>query len=58
MYRLKVKDSVYTIPKENIGALAYTKAIDTGYGVIDFRDTEFAIKFLTSLGMEVSEDEQ
>lgn len=54
MYRLKVKDSVFTIPKENIGLLAFTKAQDMG-AVIDPNDKEMAIRFLEGIGIEVED---
>ena len=52
MYRLKVKDSVFTIPKENIGLLAFTKAQDMDV-VIDPNDKEMAIRFLEGIGIKV-----
>ena len=54
MYRLKVKDSVFTIPKENIGLLAFTKAQDMG-AVIDPNDKEMAIRFLEGIGIGVED---
>lgn len=54
MYRLKVKDTVFTIPKENIGLLAFTKAQDMG-AVIDPNDKEMAIKFLEGIGIGVED---
>lgn len=57
MYRLKVKDSVFTIPKANIGLLAFTKAQDMG-AVIDPNDKEGAIKFLEGLGIKVEDVEK
>lgn len=54
MYRLKVKDSVFTIPKENIGLLAFTKAKDMG-AVIDPNDKEMAIRFLEGIGIGVED---
>ena len=57
MYRLKVKDSVFTIPKENIGLLAFTKAKDMGK-IIDPNDKEMAIRFLEGIGIEVEDYEQ
>ena len=52
MYRLRVNDSVFTIPKENIGLLAFTKAQDMG-AVIDPNDKKGAIRFLEGIGIEV-----
>lgn len=57
MYKLTVKDSVYTIPKENIGLLAFTKAQDMG-AVIDPNDKEMAIRFLEGIGIEVENVEK
>lgn len=54
MYKLTVKDSVFTIPKENIGLLAFTKAQDMG-AVIDPNDREMAIRFLEEIGIEVED---
>lgn len=54
MYRLTVKDSVYTIPKANIGLLAFTKAQDMG-AVIDPNDKEMAIRFLEGIGIGVED---
>ena len=58
MYKLTVVKSgmVYTIPKENIGLLAFTKARDMG-AVINPNDSENAIKFLESIGIKVEENE-
>ena len=56
MYKLTVKDTVYTIPKENIGLLAYVKAQDNGTS-INPNDKEGAIEYLRKIGIEVSEDE-
>ena len=56
MYRLKVKDSIFTIPKENIGLLAFTKAQDMGM-TIDPNDKEGAIEYLRSIGIEVEDYE-
>jgi hypothetical protein len=55
MYRLKVKDSVFTIPKANIGLLAFTKVQDMGK-IIDPNDIDGAIKFLEDIGMEVQDE--
>ena len=57
MYKLTVKDSVYTIPKANIGLLAFTKAQDMG-AVIDPNDKEMAIRFLEEIGIKVEDYEQ
>lgn len=51
MYRFTIKDSpAYTIPKENIGMLAYSK----GYKGNIF-DLDGAIKYLESLGAKFEE---
>ena len=55
MYRLTVKDTIFTIPKENIGLLAFTKAQDMGK-IIDPNDIDGAIKFLEDIGMEVQDE--
>ena len=58
MYKLTVTKTgtVYTIPKENIGLLAFTKARDMG-AVIDPRDSKNAIKFLEDIGISVEDYE-
>ena len=56
MYKLTVKDSVFTIPKANIGLLAFTKAQYMG-AVINPNDKEGAIRFLEGIGIEVSEND-
>ena len=52
MYKLKVKDTIYTIPKENIGMFAYVQAQDRGK-IIDPRNIDGAIFYLKSIGIEV-----
>ena len=52
MYRLKVKDSIFTIPEENIGMFAYVKAQDNGK-IIDPRNIDGAIFYLRNIGIEV-----
>lgn len=54
MYKLKVKDSIYTIPKENIRLLAMTKAMDLKANP-NLSIDEKAIAYLESIGIEVSE---
>ena len=56
MYKLTVVKSgtEYTIPKENIGLLAFTKARDMG-AIINPKDSENAIKFLEGIGIKVEE---
>ena len=57
MYRLKVKDSVLTIPKENIRLLAMTKAMDLGQSnlCVCFDNDEYAIKYLQGIGITVED---
>lgn len=54
-YQIKVKDSVYKIPKENITLLALQKAMDMSITHGNIHDEKTAIDFLTNLGMEISE---
>ena len=54
MYKLKVKDSIFTIPKKNIILLAMTKMFDLKKKV-DLTTEEKAIAFLESIGIEVTE---
>lgn len=54
MYRLKVKDSIFTIPKKNIILLAMTKMFDLKKKV-DLTTEEKAVAFLESIGIEVEE---
>lgn len=54
MFRLRVKGTEFTIPKENIGLLAFTKAQDMG-AVIDPNDKEMAIRFLEGIGNEAKD---
>jgi hypothetical protein len=56
VYRLKIKNSVFTIQKENIALLAFIKAQDNGE-IIDPKDKEGGIKYLESIGFEVSDVE-
>lgn len=59
MYKLKIKDMVYTIPKENICALAISKFFDIGGRLqSDLNTQEGAIEYLKSLGVEIQEDNQ
>ena len=53
MYKLTLKGKEFTIPKENIGLLAFTQAQDRGQ-IINPRDADGAIKYLESIGIEVS----
>ena len=55
-YLIKIKNSEFTIPKENIVMLALMKAIDNKVSGIPLKTNEQAIDFLESLGMEISEE--
>jgi len=59
MYRLKVKDSIYTIPKENICLLAMSKAMyrhdNTMGNTILY--PQGAIEYLQSIGIVVEKVE-
>lgn len=52
MYKLTVKDSVYTIPKGNIRYLAMTKAMDLKANV-ELNTEEQAISYLESIGIKI-----
>lgn len=54
-YLIKIKNSEFTIPKENIVMLALMKAMDLKVNGIPLKTEEQAIAFLESLGMEISE---
>ena len=54
MYKLTVKDSVYTIPKENLKFLAMIKAKDLMENP-DLSTEENVIKFFESIGVFVEE---
>ena len=56
MYKLTVTKTgnVFTIPKQNLGLFAFTQAQDRGM-VINFKDHDVVVKFLASIGIEVSE---
>lgn len=56
MYKLKVKNSTYTIPKENIKVLALYEALQRGITHGNIHDNITAIEYLESIGMEVEED--
>ena len=56
MYKLTINNTTYTIPKDNIGLLAMSKAMDRGDdlgGVTHF--PERAIQYLQSIGIQVEE---
>ena len=52
MYKLKLKNTIYTIPKQNIRFLAMTKAQDLNKNIC-LDTNEQAVEFLESLGIEV-----
>lgn len=54
MYKLKLKNTIYTIPKQNLRLLAMVKAQDLNKNV-KLENDEDAIKFLNSLGIEVQD---
>lgn len=54
MFTLKVKDEIFTIPKQNLRFLAIGKALDLKVKV-KLNTDEDAIKFLNQLGIEVLE---
>lgn len=54
-YLIKIKNSEFTIPKENIVMLALMKAIELKVNGIPLKTEEQAVAFLESLGMEISE---
>lgn len=54
MYKLRVKDKVFTIPKGDIGLFAYLKAADSGIN-IDPKDGVGAIEYLRAIGIMVEE---
>lgn len=57
-YLIKIKNSEFTIPKENIVMLALMKAIELKVNGIPLKTEEQAVVFLESLGMEISEVEE
>ena len=57
-YLIKIKNSEFTIPKENIVMLALMKAIELKVNGIPLKTEEQAVAFLESLGMEISEVEE
>lgn len=52
MYKLKLKNTTYTIPKQNLRLLAMVKAQDLNKNV-KLKSDEDAIKFFESIGIEV-----
>ena len=55
MYKLKVNNTEYTIPKENIVLLAMQQAMDRGIMQGNIHDEQSAIEYLESIGIEVSD---
>lgn len=55
MYKLTVKQSKFTIPKQNLRLLAIVKAQDLKQNVC-LDTTEQAIEFLNSIGIKVEEN--
>lgn len=56
MYELKIGDSIYTIPKENIRLLAMQQSFDRQDCVVLETDAQ-AIGYLERLGFEVDDVE-
>ena len=54
MYKLKLKNTTYTIPKQNLRLLAMVKAQDLNKNV-KLENDEDAIKFFESIGIEVQD---
>lgn len=52
MYKLKLKNTTYTIPKQNLRLLAMVKAQDLNKNV-KLENDEDAINFFESIGIEV-----
>ena len=57
MYKLKLKNTTYTIPKQNLRLLAMVKAQDLNKNVKLENDKD-AINFLESIGIEVQDGDQ
>ena len=53
MYKLKVKNSEFTIPKDHIRILALQKAMENGIMFGDINNEPKAIEYLESIGIEV-----
>ena len=58
MYKLMVKDSVFTILKESIIMFALHKALENGITHGKIHDSETAIEYLESIGIRVVEDKE
>ena len=57
MYKLKLKNTIYTIPKQNLRLLAMVKAQDLNKNV-KLENDEDAINFLESIGIEVQDGDR
>ncbi len=56
LYKLKVKDTVFTCPKESIVALALSKAMEKGIFFGNIHDDKTALQYLETIGItEVTE---
>lgn len=53
MYRFKVKDTVFTIPEENIRMFAIFEAMNRGNNDVELSTDEQAMEYLKTLGIEV-----
>ena len=58
MYKIKVKDSEYTIPKENLIPFALYEMHQRGLIFSGIDSDEVAITFLKGIGIEVSDVEK
>lgn len=58
MYKLTMPSGkIFTIPKSNIGLLAFQQAQDKGF-TIDPKDVNLSIEFLKTLGIKVEDNEK
>ena len=57
MYKLKVKDKFFTIPKGTIVPFAWQQALQKGITRGKICDDETAIEFLGSIGIEVTDND-
>lgn len=55
MYKLKIKDAVYEITKENIKVFALMQELDRGITHGNIHDEKTAIEYLNSIGIEVNQ---
>ena len=58
MYKLTLKDQVFTIPKESIRLLAMQKSFDLKDTHVKLDTTEDAIKYLQTFGITIKESEE